>query len=424
MAAAARWTLAEDKLSFNLPHPILAGSVAAGTGQTGTDIGASIDLSGSRVMWLLGDTVQGLVGETRNQSLVARGFIKNGLLYQTGSYDLSAATVVSIIGPGNTAFFVPPLMPRPFPQTQECYPLAGIKVGTRVLVVAAQVFADTTAPFNTRVYRTVGFIGTDNGGAPDTWTWRPVEIQGEAGRHAHLLGAAGFVNDGNFIWAWSTDTWDGNGVGALAALPLDALETAWLTGKLAPRWLSNLTGALSAPLLNPEVDGRVLPRVPSVVHKDPMSAYAYRENIVRPPGLAADTVRGLAALPYGADRRNPFPLGIASQQPGNVVRLADGRYVFVYAPETLLSTDPRVRLSARANGADGVFATGAEVYDIPVTDIAGDFAYQPLGHVEQTWAGKGANDLLVTYSTNNINIGVTFNDSRSYQLKALQVTLI
>lgn len=331
------WTAANAIWTQNM-DPTTHLSLAAGL--MGCDGTGSIDLGGSRVLWPTGDPLWATAaGKTRAQCAHPR----NAVSLQSGSYDFSACTLTGYAGAGGTSFF-----PERAPGGCPCWhwPGLGVMLDDKLLVSSYRM---ESASSGFRQRGTTIWLVDNPAAAPSSWVMTPVDLP-DGQDSIMLTGQLLDPADGWLYVVGQTDV--AERAGYLARFPrADAKR-----GKLdTPQWwMGTVRGfGYGRPrrFANDWPLAQILPpnfaRVSVTVSKR-----ASDWITVGSVGFPRSDLRyGLAATMQG-----PFP-----------------------DPLTSFFTPPE---NATVDGS------GNHLYT----------TYSGSGHIEQTWSGKGANDLLVAYA--------------------------
>lgn len=347
MATVTPWSQANDKFTQNV-----SGSVSIAAGFMGSDLATSIDLGGTRVLWLFGDTFWATAaGQTRTQCL----FIRNTIALQTGSYDLSAATLTFYAG------------------------LAPDGTGT----TPGSFFAET---------------------GPSNWAW---------------VSAGCMIDDKLLLITVDLQPFVGGlgfGVVGWRAYLVDnpaAAPTAW-TIIPVPVPSTNTTPILGLQVLDPG-DGYVYAYGRGA--NDDLAMYAVRwprakakAGQLMDPQWWRGTVFGWSNLPQFGDHAQRGPIAVEpgpTATEGSIHQRSDNMWVTIQTPgfgATNLS-------SATSSSLSGPFGALTSFYTPPEsTQLNGSGqilydVYAGKGHPEQTWAGKATDDILCSYVANADPVG-------------------
>jgi hypothetical protein len=357
---ATPWPEAEAKFAQNL-----SGSTSVAAGFMGSDLASSIDLGGTRVLWLFGDTFWATAaGQTRSQCR----FIRNTVALQTGSYDFSAATLtfyagIEPDGTGSTpGSFFPEIGPADW-----AWISTGCMLDDKLLLIGANIQpADGIFPFRgagARVYL------VDNPSAdPSDWVMSllPTPFTTDSPIPSAQLIDAG---DG-YVYGFGRggDPWEGMYVVRWQRAEAKA-------GRLMnPEWWRGQVQGWSS---QPGYGGRVPQRPAAVVA----------------PLVGAE----------GSFHKRSDNTWVTIQTPGI------GATTLTYATSPALS-GPFTNLTT--------FYTPPESGD-PLYDV-----YAGKGHAEQQWAGKGPDDVMCTYvaSTKAGGGGDIYTDTSIYFPKVVKAT--
>lgn len=355
------WTAANAIWTQNMDGSGL--SIAAGL--MGCDGTGACDLGGTRVAWFSGDPLWATAaGKTRLQCAHPR----NCVSIQSVSYDFSACTLTPYVGANATSFF-PERHQRGAPSWY--WPSSGVMLDG-VLLVSTFRMEPAAGGFSER--GTTIWVVANPSAAPSAWEMFPVDLADGSNsvfQHGTLIDGA----DGYLYVMGATD------VQERAYYLARYLRSDAKVGKLdSPQWwMGSVRGF-----------GYGRPRrfandwpLTQIMGSDPfrVSANIAKRSsdwvMVGSEGFPrADLRYGLASTMFG-----PFPNPMTS----------------FFTPPENSSTDGSGHLK---------YAT-----------------YSGSGHTEQTWSGKGANDLLVAYAASEISgISSILTDTSIYWPRMVKAT--
>lgn len=312
----------------------------------GGDGGGSVDLGSTRVLWFFNDPFIRTAG---GQARSAAAIIRNCVAIQSVSYDLSAATMTYYCGGGGMGSASPASF---FPEHVSSSGLPFWSWGGSGVMLdgVLLIFVTRVSPVVGGAFNVVGYdvILVDNPtAAPSAWELKYLEPPKDGvlayianvqdGGDGYVYASAG-ANDAARSLMWVR--WDRARakVGDLSGPQYWRGAFGWSQRDQGrpPRSPVYQAGATSSPT------GGVVPRA---------SDYA----LVASPGFGSVGI----SLKYALNAARTGPFGALST---------------VFTP---YGTDPNLTLSG-----------------------SNYFVYAGGAHPEQTWSGKGANDMLLTYSTN------------------------
>ena len=410
MPTATRWTAGENKLKQHLTDPTSASSTMATTGMNGTDIGISIFLGGTRVLWLFGDSFWVQAGQTRGSLKL----LHNAVALQTG-LDLSTCTYTYYQGGTSTnplEFFFPEMRDG---QPMGKYPMGGIMLDDRVLIVGMLTFgtaAGEPANFNTTMSGMWGTIYHGAGsGAPTSWA--PQNVYWGAGHDSfHLerqfIPACNPIDPGD---GWIYFYCFGPSQGATTVSPTggewavfradrtlvkngDMSQVYWWDG--AGRWLRDY--------VNPRSGGRDRRRV----------------NVLGFDIHGSDQLGGVHIRSDGQWQLTNIPTGWFGAAPTVNYSLTSGASAPKFSTNNLIFSPDIQPGYTPPNGGQWWLPT------ITTNPAWGDFIYGAYSYPEQTWSGKAAGDQLIGFSRNRMGNGSgalsAFGDSLAYWPEFYKVT--
>lgn len=384
--SATLWPEATVRYKYNVSDPTSAAAVSLGVGALGGDIfyGCWLGDNGgdpgdTRHLLTSGDAPWAIAAG-QNRGTGWSQYVNNALWLQTG-LDPSTATMASYKGGSQTTADALAYFPRS-PETPgwRKYPLSAVRIEDMVLVLGMHHRdAPGEGQFNTAPMGPWAIIltGIDDG-APDTWGVNevPVGMPNDDGlyeRSSFLAGNGIVVRDG-YVHTWCQGPYMLSGYGGRVAVCRWPVEDVLRGNLMRPEWADLLGGWLS---------------------DDRREGLLLRENVIDFPNVADQT--------------------------GGVCEGPDGVLRYFIIPQTFVSQDPRVTLSATAD-PDETFEVPFEVYDIPMAGDGYDFCYGPFGFEHMTWSGKTASQMVALLSRNRHTTTDVFSDMRKYWPEALKVT--
>lgn len=337
MASGALWPEANAKWTQNM-DPTTHQSLAAGL--MGCDGTGSIDLGNGRVLWPTGDALWATAaGQTRSQCAHPR----NAVSLQSGSYDFSACTLTSYAGAGGTSFF-----PERAPGGCPCWhwPGVGVMLDDKLLVSSYRM---ESAAGGFRQRGTTIWLVDNPAATPSSWVMTPIDLPD--GQDSIML--TGQLIDGGDGWLYVVGQTDlPERAGYLARFPRAAAKRGEFGN---PQWWMG-------------------------------------------------TVHG---FDYGRPRRLASTFPIAQILPPNILRVsvtAAKRSADWIAVGSVGFPQSDVRYGSAAT-LEGPFPDPLTSVFTPPENATVDGSghrlyatYGGSGHVEQTWADKGANDVLLAYA--------------------------
>lgn len=333
---ASPWPEAEAKFAQNM-----SGTTSVAAGFMGSDLASSIDLGGTRVLWLFGDSFWATAaGQTRQQAK----FIRNCIALQTGSYDLSAATLTFYAGiePDGTGTTPGSFFPEIGP-ADWAWISTGCMIDDKLLLIGSNV-QPATGDFPFRGAGTRAYLVDNPASVPSAWIMSPLSTP--------------FTTSSPLPGIQLLDAGDGYiyGFGRGA----DAWE-----GMYTMRWLRD--DAKAGRLMNPQW---------------------WRGSTL-----------GWSNTPQYGGRINAQPSPVL--QPligaeGSVHKRSNNAWVTIQSP-AIGATDLAY---ATSTALSGPFGTLTSFYTPPESGNPLYDVYAGKGHAEQTWAGKATNDIVCTYAVN------------------------
>jgi hypothetical protein len=357
---ATAWPEAEAKFAQNL-----SGTTSVAAGFMGSDLASSIDLGGSRVLWLFGDTFWATAaGQSRNQCR----FIRNCIGLQTGSYDLSAATLTFYAGiePDGTGTTPGSFFPEIGP-ADWAWISAGCMIDDKLLLIGSNV-QPAAGDFPFRGAGARAYLVDNPADEPADWIMSPIPAPFTTSGPVpgiHVLdGGDGYI----YGFGRGGDPWE---------------------GMYAVRWQRD--EAKAGRLMNPQWwRGDV---------------YGWDNTPQHGPRAARPPVAVLAPL-IGAE--------------GSVHQHSDSTWVTIQTPG-IGATSLAYATSATLSGP---FTTLTTFYTPPESGDPLYDIYAGKGHAEQTWSGKSADDVVCTYvvSIKAGGGGDIYNDTNVYFPRVVKVT--
>jgi hypothetical protein len=361
MAVVTPWTEANDKFTQNL-----SGSTSIAAGYMGSDVATSIDLGGTRILWLLGDTFWATAaGQTRSQCL----FLRNAVALQTGSYDLGSATLTFYAGiaPDGTGSTPGSFFPE-FGPANAIWPISGCMIDDKLLITCFDVQpANNSFGFGVAGWRAI--LIDNPSAAPSAWIKTVVEVPSADTEPAFTVS---LIDPGDgYVYNY--------GQGKDEAM-------------YVMRWPR--LDAKAGRLMDPEYWYG--------------SSFGWTRNL--PQGRTRPRPASVCPAPTAGD--------------GSIHQQSDGDWLIIQMPGfggTSLS-------SATSSSLSGPFGTLTSFYTPPESTATGGggqpiyLVYAGKGHPELSWSGKAIDDIACSYATNGTGGNSVYTDMNCYWPRFVKVS--